>query len=90
MRYNWESECVIIARPGVGEAVQETALLVIILITHVRWKLGCPDLHTIQLNKFLFEKVMFGYYMDQNPKEGFHILNFEAALHIFSVWGGNN
>ena len=43
---------------------------------------GCPDLHNIQPRELLFDTVMYGYHMDQNPKKNYS-LNFEAAHRVF-------
>ena len=34
--------------------------------------IGCPDLSNIQLCMLLFGIVMYGYHMDQNPKDGIY------------------
>ena len=49
----------------------------------IPWWLGCPDLNTFQLCKLLFDTVMYGYNMDQNPKELIHSLNVKAPHRVF-------
>ena len=61
----------------------ESAKILEHFLGELTFTIGCLDLHNIQPCKLLFGTVVYGYYMDQNPKKIFYCINFEALYGVF-------